>query len=349
MVGSVGAGRRALLISLVGLGVTAVVQAIVVVLSGSVALLGDTLHNVADALTAVPLLIAFILAQRLPTKRYTYGYGRAEDIAGLFVIAMMALSAGFAAYEAITRLQHPQPVLHLWAVAGAGFVGFIGNEIVAVTASVSPPTADLTRIACSQTIPRRRDTAAPGNSGPQALARARLLPSLSGLVSDLSGVGPSVVAGDGIGPTGSFDETEQMTRRIGEYAFVVEGSGSQRQHLRGGRGDVFDHHVDVDLLRHRRVGPGWRAMLRCQLERQTRGLRTGRHHYPVVAVVGDRVAQQLRIEPGERTRVRAVQHQMVDSTDHTTDHLTPGVAPEPRRGDRHAIACQSIGNRREAT
>jgi len=82
------AGRRALLISLVGLGVTAVLQAVVVVLSGSVALLGDTLHNVADALTALPLLIAFTLARRLPTKRYTYGYGRAEDIAGLFVIAI---------------------------------------------------------------------------------------------------------------------------------------------------------------------------------------------------------------------------------------------------------------------
>jgi cation diffusion facilitator family transporter len=125
------AGRRALLISLVGLGLTALLQGIVVVLSGSVALLGDTLHNVADALTAVPLLIALRLAKRPTTKRFTYGYGRAEDLAGLFVVAMIALSAALAAYEAITRLLHPQDVTHLWAVAAAAVVGFTGNELVA--------------------------------------------------------------------------------------------------------------------------------------------------------------------------------------------------------------------------
>lgn len=125
------AGRRALLISLVGLGVTAAAQGVVVVLSGSVALLGDTFHNVADALTAVPLLIAFALARRPASKRYTYGYGRAEDLAGLFVIAMITLSAGFAAYEAIRRLLTPYDVTHLWAVAAASIVGFLGNEVVA--------------------------------------------------------------------------------------------------------------------------------------------------------------------------------------------------------------------------
>jgi cation diffusion facilitator family transporter len=125
------AGRRALLISLAVLAVTAAIQAVVVVLSGSVALLGDTLHNVADALTAVPLLIAFRLARRPPTKRYTYGYGRAEDLGGLFVIAMIALSAVLAGYEAIDRLIHPRPVSHLWVVAAAAVVGFIGNEWVA--------------------------------------------------------------------------------------------------------------------------------------------------------------------------------------------------------------------------
>jgi cation diffusion facilitator family transporter len=125
------AGRRALLISLVGLGVTAAVQGVVVVLSGSVALLGDTFHNVADALTAVPLLIAFALGRRPASKRYTYGYGRAEDLAGLFVIAMITLSAAFAAYEAIRRLLNPHDVTHLWAVAAAAVVGFLGNELVA--------------------------------------------------------------------------------------------------------------------------------------------------------------------------------------------------------------------------
>src|SRR5829696_2947188 len=97
------AGRRALLISLVGLGLTAALQAVVVLLSGSVALLGDTLHNLADALTAVPLLAAFALARRPANKRYTYGYGRAEDLAGLFIVAMIALSAVVAAYQAIDR------------------------------------------------------------------------------------------------------------------------------------------------------------------------------------------------------------------------------------------------------
>jgi len=124
-------GRRALLVSLAGLAVTAVLQAIVVVLSGSVALLGDTLHNVADALTAVPLLVAFTLARRPPTKRLTYGYGRAEDLGGLFVVAMIALSSALAAYESIRRLIHPQHVTHLWAVAGAALIGFAGNELVA--------------------------------------------------------------------------------------------------------------------------------------------------------------------------------------------------------------------------
>lgn len=125
------AGRRALVISMVVLGVTAVLQAAVVVVSRSVALLGDTLHNVADALTAVPLLVAFTLARRPPTKRFTYGYGRAEDLGGLFVVAMILLSSVVAAHTAVERLLYPQPVSHLLAVAGAGLIGFLGNEVVA--------------------------------------------------------------------------------------------------------------------------------------------------------------------------------------------------------------------------
>ena len=111
--------------------VTALLQAIIVVFSRSVALLGDTLHNVADALTAVPLLIAFRLGRRPATKRYTYGYGRAEDLAGLFVIAMITLSPVFAAWEAIDRLIYPRDLNHLWAVAIAAVLGFLGNEFVA--------------------------------------------------------------------------------------------------------------------------------------------------------------------------------------------------------------------------
>ncbi|WP_239405721.1 cation diffusion facilitator family transporter [Frankia sp. Cj3] len=125
------AGRRALLISLAGLGLTATLQAVVVVLSGSVALLGDTLHNIADALTALPLLLAFTLARRPPTARFTYGYGRAEDLAGLAVLAMISLSSVLAAWAAIDRLLHPQHIHHLAVVAAAGLAGFVGNEIVA--------------------------------------------------------------------------------------------------------------------------------------------------------------------------------------------------------------------------
>jgi cation diffusion facilitator family transporter len=125
-------GMRALWISLAILGVTALIQAAVVALSGSVALLGDTLHNAADALTAVPLAVAFVTGRRPPTRRYTYGYGRAEDLAGIVIVAAIAASSALAAYEAITRLLHPQPVTNLPAVAAAALTGFAGNELVAV-------------------------------------------------------------------------------------------------------------------------------------------------------------------------------------------------------------------------
>jgi cation diffusion facilitator family transporter len=122
---------RALWISLAVLGVTALAQGVVVSWSGSVALLGDTVHNAADALTAVPLGIAFTLGRRAPTRRYTYGYGRAEDLAGLVVVVFIAGSSVFAGYEAFRRLADPAPVDHLWAVAAAGLLGFVGNEVVA--------------------------------------------------------------------------------------------------------------------------------------------------------------------------------------------------------------------------
>jgi cation diffusion facilitator family transporter len=125
-------GIRAVKISLVGLAITAVLQLLVVAVSGSVALLADTIHNFSDALTAVPLWIAFVLGRRSANRRYTYGYGRAEDLAGLFVIVMIAASAVIAAVEAIRRLLNPAPVEHLGWVALAGLIGFLGNELVAV-------------------------------------------------------------------------------------------------------------------------------------------------------------------------------------------------------------------------
>jgi cation diffusion facilitator family transporter len=124
-------GMRTLWLSLSILGLTAAAQAAIVVLSGSVALLGDAVHNVADALTALPLGLAFILGRRAPTRRYTYGYGRAEDLAGIAVVLVIAASSALAAYAAIDRLLHPRGVTHLWAVALAAAIGFVGNEWVA--------------------------------------------------------------------------------------------------------------------------------------------------------------------------------------------------------------------------
>ncbi|BBX65133.1 putative cation efflux system protein [Mycobacterium saskatchewanense] len=125
-------GIRAVKASLIGLGATAVVQVVIAVVSGSIALAADTIHNFSDALTAVPLWVAFALGARPATRRYTYGYGRAEDIAGLFVIGMITLSAIIAGYEAVLRLIHPVAVGHVGWVAAAGVIGFLGNEVVAM-------------------------------------------------------------------------------------------------------------------------------------------------------------------------------------------------------------------------
>ena len=124
-------GMRALWISLAGLGVTAALQTLVVLYSGSVALLGDTLHNVADALTAVPLGIAFLLGRRAATRAYTYGFGRAEDLAGVVIVLVIAASSVTAAWFAVERLLNPRTMTHLPWVLAAGIIGFIGNEIVA--------------------------------------------------------------------------------------------------------------------------------------------------------------------------------------------------------------------------
>ena len=125
------AGVRAVKIGLAGLGVTAVIQAVIVALTGSVALLADTIHNFSDAFTAIPLWIAFVAGRRPPSRSHTYGYGRAEDVAGVFIVAMIALSAVFAGYQSIHRLIEPQTINRPGFVIAAGLVGFAGNELVA--------------------------------------------------------------------------------------------------------------------------------------------------------------------------------------------------------------------------
>ncbi|HET7718770.1 MAG TPA: cation diffusion facilitator family transporter, partial [Acidimicrobiales bacterium] len=106
--------------SLGGLAVTAVLQLFIAGISGSVALLGDSLHNVADALTALPLWLAFSLGRRQANRRFTYGYGRAEDVAGIFVVLMIALSGVVAAWEGIDRLRNPRDVEHIvWVMVAA--------------------------------------------------------------------------------------------------------------------------------------------------------------------------------------------------------------------------------------
>jgi cation diffusion facilitator family transporter len=118
--------------SFVGLFVTAILQVVVVVISSSVALLSDMIHNFGDALTAVPLWIAFALARLGASRRFTFGYGRVEDLAGVVVVLIILFSAVVAGYQAIERIIHPQPVGLLWAVAAAALVGFVGNEAVAI-------------------------------------------------------------------------------------------------------------------------------------------------------------------------------------------------------------------------
>lgn len=118
--------------SFVGLVITAIAQAVVFALSGSVALMADLIHNVGDAMTSVPLGIAFVLARARSSPRFAYGYGRAEDLAGVAIVVVIFLSALVTGYESIERLRHPQPLDHLGALAAAAVIGFIGNEVVAL-------------------------------------------------------------------------------------------------------------------------------------------------------------------------------------------------------------------------
>jgi cation diffusion facilitator family transporter len=131
-IATTGRGLWAIKWSFAMLAVTAALQFIVVVLSGSVALLADTIHNVGDAATAIPLWVAFALARRPPSPRFTYGLGRVEDLAGVIIVGIILFSAITAGWQAVARLISPEPLAYLGWVAAAGVIGFIGNEVVAV-------------------------------------------------------------------------------------------------------------------------------------------------------------------------------------------------------------------------
>jgi cation diffusion facilitator family transporter len=124
-------GVWALKWSFVGLGVTALIQAGVVALSGSAGLLADTIHNFADAGTAIPLWIAFTLQRRAASQRFTYGLDRTEDLAGLIIVAIVFASALLAGYSSIERLITQQAPTHIPLAMAAAVVGFLGNELVA--------------------------------------------------------------------------------------------------------------------------------------------------------------------------------------------------------------------------
>jgi cation diffusion facilitator family transporter len=125
-------GIRAAWIGLAGMSVTAILQVFIVAISGSIALLADTLHNVGHAATTIPLILAFRIGQRAASKRYSYGYRRAEDLVGLFISLIIAVSAGVIIWESVDALVNPRELTNLWWVFAAGLVGAGGNELVAV-------------------------------------------------------------------------------------------------------------------------------------------------------------------------------------------------------------------------
>lgn len=125
-------GIRTVWLALAALSITTILQIAIVYISGSVALLSDTIHNLGDTLNSIPLLIAFYLSRRVATRRYTYGFGKTEDVAGIFIVLSIAVSAGVGLGQSFERLLNPAPMTNLGWVAVAAIIGFIGNEAVAL-------------------------------------------------------------------------------------------------------------------------------------------------------------------------------------------------------------------------
>ena len=124
-------GIRAAWISLAGMGATAVLQIVIVALSGSMALLADTLHNLGHLATTIPLILAFRIGRRPRTRRYPYGFKRAEDLVGLLIGFVIALSAALIIWESVRAIAQPRALTNLGWVLAAAIIGAAGNEIVA--------------------------------------------------------------------------------------------------------------------------------------------------------------------------------------------------------------------------
>src|SRR5207247_6063173 len=114
--------------SLLGLLLTAVLQSAIVAFTSSVALLADTIHNFGDAATAIPLWIAFLMARRKPSKRFNYGYGRVEDVAGIVIVLIMLVSGVLTLYESVRRRCQPHEIEQLDAGAGGSLLGVVCSE-----------------------------------------------------------------------------------------------------------------------------------------------------------------------------------------------------------------------------
>ena len=125
-------GIRTVWLALASLTITSLIQIVIVYWSGSVSLLADTVHNIGDGLNSIPLLIAFYLSRRVATRRYNYGFARSEDIAGIFIVLSIAVSAGVVFWQSFQRFINPQPLTNLSWVAAAAVIGFLGNEAVAL-------------------------------------------------------------------------------------------------------------------------------------------------------------------------------------------------------------------------
>jgi cation diffusion facilitator family transporter len=123
--------NRAVAVSAAGLAVTGLIELAIALVSGSVALLGDALHNLSDVSTSLLVFVGFRASRKAATDRYPYGYERAEDLAGIGVALVIWASAAFAGAESVNKLIHHGPTQHVGWGIGAAAVGIVGNQLVA--------------------------------------------------------------------------------------------------------------------------------------------------------------------------------------------------------------------------